>query len=105
MSSSLSDLLRDDIAQRSDVPIRDPDRVVLIKHAIDKMKQRNITATEIKNAIKTGSLEEDPTDEEGTNLRYRLEMPVDLLVAVDQVEEEVVTVFYDDDQGAVRGNI
>lgn len=85
-------------------PIRDFHRLTAADHAVlNRMRQRNIGKHEIKMAIETGSIEEGSTD---TTIRYRLDMPgVDLLVAVDIPKEQIVTVFYDNEQGAEGGKL
>ena len=85
-------------------PIRDFHRLTAADHAVlNRMRERNIGKYEIKKAIEEGSIEEGSTE---TTIRYRLDMPgVDLLVAVDIPKEQIVTVFYDDDQGATNGRL
>lgn len=91
--------------------IDDP-RIEMSNHALIKMKEREIGAHEIKKAITEGRidhdrptlvLEDDPQRER--QIAYELELPISLWVIYDPEFEKVVTVFYDDKEGAVDGSI
>ena len=84
-------------------PIRDFSRLTATDHVINRMKERNIGAHEVRKAVEEGEVYDGETP---TTIKYRLEIPgVDLVAAVDIPKEKVVTVYYDDDQGAKGGRL
>ena len=91
---------------------RDPDSVELTSHALNKVKERQIGAHEIKKAISEGSIDEEYPNlllDEDPNrqyqIAYELEMPISLWVILDTRNDKIVTAFYDDQEGAVDGSI
>lgn len=83
---------------------RNPDDYRPSDHAYNQMKSRNIGWYETSLAIEEGEVDE--IQRPGEKVRLRLSFPgPDLLVTVDESTEKVVTVFYDDSQGAQRGGI
>lgn len=84
---------------------RDPDDVTLTRHAMQQMKDRNIGVHEIKETIRQGKLEPEAGFEEH-EVVYRLEFPgVDLLLTLDADQNNIESVFYDDEQGAEGGSL
>ena len=70
-------------------------------HAYDMARSRNIGAYMMKKAITEGEL-----TNKGFEPRhdvYRLELPVSLLVAVDSEKSNIITVYYDDEEGGLKG--
>jgi hypothetical protein len=70
-------------------------------HARNRIKERNIPVIQIQKAIETGE-ELDIGKGEYNNV-YRLNLPVSLIVVTDERDKSIVTVYYDDDEGAHRG--
>jgi len=90
----------------------DDPRIVMSEHSLIKMKERDIGGHEVKKAITEGridheqpelALEDDPARER--QIAYELELPISLWVIYDPELEMVMTVYYDDQQGAVDGSI
>lgn len=98
----------------SSSPYPDFEDYVASNHAQNQMRKRNIGAFEIKKAFKEGQLDEqgpDPEDNAGYvleehQIQYTLKFPgPDLIVIADPIDATIVTVFYNDEQGAVGGAI
>jgi len=110
--------------------IRNAELVEYTQHGHYRAKERNIGYVEVKNAIEDGTVEEtdervnlrggskfereiNEAIEEGAMdegdipriLKYRLELPVDLIVVLDPVRRKIVTVYHDDEQGATGGKL
>ena len=85
-------------------PNIDPDDLTLSNHAMNRVKERNITAYQIKQAIRDG--EPDGGAKKPHQIRFRDTYPgADLLVLVDPRKNKIVSVYYDDEQGAVGGSL
>jgi len=82
-------------------PPRDPDNLEPSKHFGQMIKERNIGAFEVKQAVRDGKVEPARGEDE---FLYRLEIPgVDLIVIVDADTMTYETAYYDDEQGAEGG--
>jgi hypothetical protein len=84
---------------------RDPDKLELTRHGMNRMRDRNVGVREIRKCISEGDI--SPEEGDGPHeARYRLEMPgVDLLLVVDKTRMKIETVFWDDEQGATGGRL
>lgn len=75
----------------------------LTNHAVNQMKSRNIGVHEVELALE-GDIKEDANKPH--QLVHRLDFPgVDLLVVTDERKDNIVTAFYDDEQGAAGGRL
>lgn len=84
---------------------RDPDKLELTQHSMNRMRDRNVGVREIRKCISEGII----LPEEGNEphqARYRLEMPgIDLILVISKRDMKIVSVFWDDEQGAKGGGL
>lgn len=82
---------------------RDIDDLDLTNHGKMKMKDRNIGAHEVIQAVETGEIDtEFPSKDH--QIAYILDFPgPDLVVIVDPDRSNIVSVFYDDNTGSEGG--
>lgn len=86
--------------------IRDPDKIIATDHVGQQRTSggRQITWYQVKKAISEAPLDPDEANEPH-QMAYRMELPVDLVIIVDQDNRKVVTAYYDDNQGATGGRL
>lgn len=84
---------------------RNPDDYTLSRHALNQFNDRKIGSVELRNAIKDGEIDEEFTDRD-SRIAYRLKFPgPDLLVIANPDDLVVVSIYYDDEEGAKGGSV
>ena len=90
------------------------DNVTITDHAKDQARDRVIGGTEIVKAIEEGEIDEDlpsrvaPDDSKDRShqIAYVLDFPgSELVVVLDSINNQIVTVYYSDEFGAEKGAI
>lgn len=85
------------------------------RHASNRAKERGIQLTEIRTAISQGKIytqDTFPEERVGKELRGEdiiayatADMPIPLYIIADPPEDEIITLFYEDQAGAVDGSL
>ena len=80
--------------------------IELSGHAHNKMKNRVIGLHEVREALIDGEISEEAPSEDH-QVAYITVLPVSLFVIVDPTKnpDRIVTMFYDNDDGAVEGSL